>query len=139
MMSVYKRILCVTSSEEDNHDVLEAANDMALQTGADVDILHTIPVIGQGLDYTLPSLGKVEEKCIKQAKARIKEDVRDHGIDNADPIVGLGDLSDLAADAANQLDVDLIVVKNDNKNVLSSAQALLGSTDRDLLFVQSDD
>jgi nucleotide-binding universal stress UspA family protein len=143
MMKPYKKMLCVMSltspdAVADNDAVFETTKDLSNQTGADVEILGMIPVIGKGIDYSLPSLRPFEQAYTAEFKRSLQKAANEHGIFDSNPIVSLGNHTDVVRDAISQLDIDLIVVKNDNERSLSKAQELMRTLNRDMLFVKCD-
>lgn len=114
-MNLYKHILMAIDTITHSEETMDITRELATDGGTRVSLLYTMPHIGNGINYQLPSIAEIEERIIEVARGRLAAAACAHDLDDADEKVELGNSHDIIIGAALEKEVDLIVVNNDNQ------------------------
>jgi universal stress protein A len=126
----YERILVAVDLTDEAQQVLQVARDLATAKGAkltSITVVKPLTHVYGGLDMAplATSTQSFEAEAIQQAKAQLAEFATQFGIDADNVLVRVGAPAYEIRAAAEELDVDLIVIGTHGKHGLG---LLLGST-----------
>lgn len=125
-MALYKRILVAIDLTDEAPQVLERAVAMAKENGAELLMLHVIEPIGYAYGGDIPmDLSELQEQLDKTARKQLAEYGRRFEIAEAQQLVEIGRPSSEVHKAAEERDIDLVVVGSHGRHGI---QLLLGST-----------
>ena len=113
-MNLYKHILMAIDTITHSDDTMDITREIA-SADTRVSLLYTMPHLGKGSTYQLPTIAEIEERIIEVARGRLAAAASAHDLDDADEKVELGNTHDIIIGAALEKAVDLIVVNNDNQ------------------------
>ncbi len=136
-MALYKRILVAIDLTDEAPQVLERAVAIAKDNGAELLLIHVIEPIGYAYGGDIPmDLSELQEQLDKTARKQLAEYGRRFEIANAQQLVEIGRPSSEVHKAAQERDVDLVVVGSHGRHGI---QLLLGSTATAILHGSSCD
>lgn len=125
-MALYKRILVAIDLTEEAPQVLERAVAIAKDDGAELLMMHVIEPIGYAYGGDIPmDLSELQDQLDKTARKQMMEYGRRFEIPGAQQLVEIGRPSTEIHKAAEERDVDLVIVGSHGRHGI---QLLLGST-----------
>lgn len=141
----YRHILAAVDLSEESVQVLDRARAEADQHGARLSVLSVVKPLTQvygGIDLApLAGAGTLQEQALAQARLRIADLARRHGVAAEDAHVLLGAPVHDIREFARNADADLIVIGTHGRHGLglllgSTANGVLHGVDRDVLVVR---
>jgi len=110
-MSIYRRILLVVDLNEYSEQIGARARDIAAVCDAELSLLHVVEYVPvEPMGETLLPAVQIEEELVQRAKHRLAELAQRLGVGSAKRTVAAGNIKAEIVRAAQEQQVDLIVL-----------------------------
>ena len=111
MAGVFKKILCPVDLDDSAASALALAADLARESGAEVHVLHVVPMVLPPGDMHMPVYVDLHREQEEAAKARLVELVSNYlaGVQSS-AVTVMGEPAPMIVAAARKLPADLIVM-----------------------------
>ena len=119
-MGVYSKILVVMDLTEDSEQIANRARAIAASCGAELSLLHVVEYVPvEPMGETLLPAVQIEEELVERARDRLAALARQVGLDSALRTVAAGNIKAEIVRAAQEQDIDLIVLGSRERHGLS--------------------
>jgi universal stress protein A len=110
-MSIYRRILLVVDLDKHSEQIGARGRDLAGVLGAELSLLHVVEYVPvEPMGETLLPAVQIEEELVQRARLRLAELAQSLGVGSARQDVAAGNVKAEIVRAAQEQQVDLIVL-----------------------------